>query len=64
MLGRDRRIKLKVALLKGDPDASADPNSPFIAKLPDDKESIDSNDLVVIGDVDPAIWASADENSE
>ena len=54
MLGRDRRIKLKVDLIKGDPDASAEPNSPFLAKLPDDKETLSSYDLIVIGDVDPA----------
>jgi hypothetical protein len=54
MLTRDRRIKLKVDLIKGDPDASAEPNSPFIDKLPDDKETLSSNDLVIIGDVDPA----------
>jgi hypothetical protein len=54
MLTRDRRIKLKVVLLKGDPDAASDPNSPFLAKIPEDKATLTSNDLVVIGDVDPA----------
>jgi hypothetical protein len=54
MLQRDRRIKLKVDLIKGDPESTTDPNSPFIDKLPDDKETLSSNDLVVIGDVDPA----------
>jgi len=54
MLQRDRRIKLKCVLLKGDPGLSADANSPFLDKIPDDKETLFANDLVILGDVDPA----------
>ena len=53
MLQRDRRINLKVVLLKGDPDLGSEPDSPFLPKLPDDKETLDINDLIIIGDVDP-----------
>ncbi len=54
MLQRDRRIKLKTILLKGDRDEAVTADSPYLDKLPDDKETLDANDLVIIGDVDPA----------
>jgi hypothetical protein len=54
MLQRDRRISLKCVLLKGDADLSATPDSPFLDKIPDDKATLFANDLVILGDVDPA----------
>ena len=53
MMQRDRRIKLKAVLLKGDPGLSAEPDSPFLDRIPDDKETLYANDLIIIGDVDP-----------
>jgi uncharacterized membrane protein len=54
MMQRDRRIKLKCVLLKGDAGLSTEPDSPFLDRIPDDKETLFANDLVIIGDVDPA----------
>jgi hypothetical protein len=53
MLQRDRRMKLHVFLVKGDKDLSADKDSPFLDKLPDDKDELYANDVIIIGDVDP-----------
>ena len=53
MLQRDRRIKIKCVLIEGDPGLSAEPDSPFLDALPDDKQKLFENDLVIIGDVDP-----------
>jgi len=52
-LQRDRRIKLKVVLIKGDSDLSEDPDSIYLARIPDDRQTLFGNDLVIIGDVDP-----------
>jgi uncharacterized membrane protein len=54
MLQADRRTKVKVVLLHGDPDLADAPDSPFLKELPDDKESLFGNDIIIIGDVDPA----------
>jgi uncharacterized membrane protein len=54
MLQRDRRIKLKCVLLKGDPDLSTGTDSPFLDKIPDDQATLFANDVVILGDVDPA----------
>jgi uncharacterized membrane protein len=54
MMERDRRIKVKAVLIKGDADLSAEPDSVFLDHIPDDKETLFSNDLIILGDVDPA----------
>jgi uncharacterized membrane protein len=53
MMQRDRRIKLKAVLIKGDPGLSAMPDSPFLERIPDDKDALYENDLIILGDVDP-----------
>jgi len=53
MLQRDRRIKLKAYLVKGDRDLAADKDSVFLDKLPDDKDALYASDVIIIGDVDP-----------
>jgi len=53
LLQRDRRIKLKCVLMKGDTDLSSDKDSVFLDKLPDDKDTLYLNDVIIIGDVDP-----------
>ncbi|MEJ0000111.1 MAG: hypothetical protein WDO13_13645 [Verrucomicrobiota bacterium] len=54
MLQRDRRVKVKAVVIEGDKGLSAEPGSSFLDALPDDKETLYANDLVVLGDVDPA----------
>jgi hypothetical protein len=54
MMQRDRRINLKAVLIKGDPGLSAEPDSVFLDRIPDDKETLFANDLIILGDVDPA----------
>jgi uncharacterized membrane protein len=54
MMQRDRRISLKCVLLKGDPGLSAGTDSVFLDRVPDDKDTLFANDLVIIGDVDPS----------
>jgi hypothetical protein len=53
MLQRDRRIKLKCVLIKGDPGLSSGADSAFLDRIPDDKDTLYANDLVILGDVDP-----------
>jgi hypothetical protein len=53
MLQRDRRIKLQVVMLKGDPGLSSLPDSPFIDQIPSDKTALLANDVLILGDVDP-----------
>ena len=53
ILQRDRRIKLKCVMIKGEPDLSTAPDSPFLDRIPDDKDTLYANDLIILGDVDP-----------
>ena len=53
MMQRDRRIKVKCVLMKGDPSLSTELNSPFLDRIPDDKDTLFAYDLVILGDVDP-----------
>ena len=53
MLQRDRRFKVQCVLLKGDPDLKSQPDSVFLDRLPDDKDTLFAQDLIIIGDVDP-----------
>ncbi|MDF3056309.1 MAG: putative rane protein [Rariglobus sp.] len=49
----DRRLALKCVLLDGDPSLLKLPNTPFIAKLPDDRAALYDSDIILLGDVDP-----------
>jgi hypothetical protein len=53
MMQRDRRMSVKAILLKGDADLSAGTDSVFLDKIPEDKEKLFANDLIILGDVDP-----------
>ena len=53
-LKRDRRISLKCVLLKGDQKRDSGSDSVFLSRMPDDKATLFANDLVILGDVDPA----------
>jgi uncharacterized membrane protein len=59
MLQRDRRIKPKCVLLNGDEGLDTGPDSTFLNALPEDKETLESFDLVIIGDVDPTLLGNA-----
>ena len=50
----DRRLSLKCVLLDGDPSLLKLPNTPFVAKLPDDRAALYDSDIILLGDVDPA----------
>lgn len=54
MLQRDRRVKLKCVVIKGDPDLSSQPDSIFLDKIPEDKEALTNNDIVILSDVNPS----------
>ncbi len=54
MMQRDRRYAVKCILLKGDRGESATPDSPYLDALPMDKATLYANDLIIIGDADPA----------
>ena len=54
MLQRDRRIRVRCVLLKGDQGLAATPGSPFLAALPDGKVALFANDVIILGDVAPA----------
>jgi hypothetical protein len=62
MLQRDRRIKVKCFLFNGDPGLTDDPNSPFLAQLPEDKQTLFTEDIIILGDVDPAMLGDARMN--
>jgi len=52
-LKRDRGLSVKCALLNGDPDLGTEENSEFLKGLPADRASIVSNNIIILGDVDP-----------
>ncbi len=53
MMQRDRRYAVKHILLKGDPGMSAATDSPYLDALPSEKAKLYTNDLIILGDVDP-----------
>ena len=52
-LQRDRRLTVKCVLLNGDPDLGTEANSAFLKGLPADRGDIVSNEIIILGDVDP-----------
>jgi hypothetical protein len=59
LLMRDRRIEVKFVLLEGDPGIAKDDKSPFLAKFPETAKDLADFDLLMIGDVDPHAFSSA-----
>lgn len=53
-IANDRRLALKCLLLDGSPSLLTLPNTPFVAELPSDRAALYENDVMLIGDVDPA----------
>ncbi|MDR3227844.1 MAG: VWA domain-containing protein [Puniceicoccales bacterium] len=52
---RDRRLDVKAVLLKGDADLASEPDSPFLAAVPNTKEDLFKYDVIVLADADPAL---------
>ena len=53
-LQRDRRVDVHCVVLNAEPNLDKLPDSPFLAGLPDDRAGIFSNEIIILGDVDPA----------
>jgi predicted nucleic acid-binding protein len=53
-MNRDRRLKLDIVLTGAEP--VSEPPPPRIAAIPDDQDSIEAYDLIIIGDVDPSLF--------
>ena len=58
ILLRDNRIELKCVLIEGDPSIAQGANSPYLAKIPDNKADLFKYDLIIIGDVDPKAFSA------
>ena len=52
-LQRDRRLTVKCVLLNGDPDLGTEADSPFLRGFPTERGDIVSNEIIILGDVDP-----------
>lgn len=55
---RDRRVDAKVVLLEGSPGLAQTPESPYLQKLPDNKEALFKYDLIILGDVDAKTFST------
>ncbi len=53
-IANDRRLALQCVLLDGSPRLLTMPNTPFVAEMPSDRAALYENDVMLIGDVDPA----------
>jgi hypothetical protein len=58
-LQRDRRLTVKCVLLNGDPDLGTEANSPFLRGFPSERSDIVSNEIIILGDVDPQMLGAA-----
>lgn len=52
-LQRDRRLSVKCVLFDGGPDLADEEGSPFLKEFPPDRAELVSNEIIVLGDVDP-----------
>ena len=52
-LERDRRLSVKCVLLEGGADLAEEPDSPFLKAFPSDRADLVSNEIIILGDVDP-----------
>ena len=58
-LQRDRRLTVKCVLLNGDPDLGTEADSPFLKGFPAERGDLVSNEIIILGDVDPAVLGAA-----
>lgn len=52
-LQRDRRLAVKAVLFDGGADLADEPDSPFLKGFPADRADFVSNEILILGDVDP-----------
>ncbi len=55
MLRRDQRINLDVVLMEADPQLASADDSPYLASFPSTEATLFEYDLIVLGDIDPAV---------
>ncbi|MFH1499739.1 MAG: hypothetical protein ABII82_18155, partial [Verrucomicrobiota bacterium] len=53
LLKRDRRLAVDCVVIDGDPHLAAQPDSGYLAGIPDDKNRLFTYDAILVGDVDP-----------
>ncbi|MEO5716544.1 MAG: hypothetical protein ABIT37_23905, partial [Luteolibacter sp.] len=58
-LQRDRRLAVKSVLFDGGADLADEPDSPFLKGFPTNRADVVSNEIMIIGDVDPAALGDA-----
>lgn len=59
-LQRDKRLSVRCLLIDGGPELAEEPDSPFLKEFPKDRAKLISNEIIILGDVDPK--ALGDEN--
>ncbi len=57
MLSRDRRVEYHALLFEGDKNLARSPNSPYLEEFPAKDEDLFKFDLIILGDVDPKLFA-------
>ena len=63
MLLRDRRIAAKFVLLEGDKTLAQVKDSPYLEKIPTEKEELYKFDLIILGDIDPTLLATPQQEA-
>ncbi len=63
MLLRDRRIDLKCFLVEGDKGISRVPDTPYLPEFPSRREELFRYDLVILGDVDPKVLSTQQQEN-
>lgn len=54
-LQRDRRLAVQSVLFDGGADLADEPGSPFLKEFPKERAELVSNEILILGDVDPAM---------
>ncbi|CAN5721254.1 hypothetical protein BH09VER1_BH09VER1_34770 [soil metagenome] len=58
-LQRDRSLSVKSVLIDGGADLADEPDSPFLKEFPKDRAELVSNEIIILGDVDPQALGEA-----
>jgi len=58
-LQRDRRLTVKSVLFGGGAELADEPDSPFLKEFPKDRAELVSNEIIILGDVDPKVLGDA-----
>jgi hypothetical protein len=59
LLLRDRRVDAKLFLVEGASGLSKPKDSPYLDRLPDDRKEIEKYDVIILGDVNPRVFSTA-----